>query len=467
MIFGAKAKSIVSETPPPQCTSCNGTKLLQDEDVLDTWFSSALWSFATMYWPNMTEDLKYYYPTSVLVTGRDILYLWVARMIMMGLEFMGDVPFHDVYIHATILDKDGRRMSKSKGTGVDPLVLIKQYGADATRFGILFQTAQGQDVRFSNEKIEMARNFGNKIWNASRLIFKYVDARPPKPQTPFKEWLLLDRWIRIRVCEVIRDYNEYLRQYMFSDASRLLYDFFWSEFCDWYLEIAKHVFSGNDEERKQVTKWLLWDTLSTFLKLLHPMMPFITEEIWHFMNGRDDTIMTALWPLSESFVETSGELNPVKVKEEMQFIMDVVGSIRNMRAELSIPPKQEVSIYYSRLESSDDSRQGLLLECFKPEIDALTKVSISSGYEKKALSGRVGDITLCLPLEGAVNVDLEVGRLKAEINQLETFLLAFAKKLTPEFLAKAKPEVIVREEKRKEELSAKREFLLQRLNLFQ
>lgn len=460
---------IISEEPPAKCPSCGSNELTQDNDVLDTWFSSALWPFATMGWPEKTKDLDYFYPTSVLVTGRDILFLWVARMIMMGLEFIGKIPFSDLYIHATILDKDGRRMSKSKGTGVDPLDLISKYGADATRFGILFQTAQGQDVRFSHEKIEMARNFGNKIWNAARLILKYVDSPPPEPEVSFKEWLLPDQWIYLKTCEVTSKLSNDMAQYAFSDAARTLYEFFWSDFCDWYLEIAKLVFSSENEERKSIVKLILWDTLSKFIRLLHPMMPFLTEEIWHIMHESADTIMTAPYPKPEEFKSQTGEnisdLGGV-VNTKMLFLMDIVRAIRNMRAELNIPPKQEVPIAFI-CHKEDDRLEKEILTQYALEISVLGKVSslyINDGV-KKAVTAHVRNSSLFLPLEGLVDLDLEKERLRKELNNISALLDSITKKLTPEFKCKAKSEVVSREEKRQEDLQAKRHMILNRLEL--
>lgn len=492
------SQPIVSDTPPSVCPSCNSKDLLQDEDVLDTWFSSALWPFATMGWPEKTPELTYFYPTSILVTGRDILFLWVARMIMMGLEFIRDIPFKEVYIHATILDKEGRRMSKSKGTGVDPLDLISKYGADATRFGTLIQTAQGQDIRFSHEKIEMARNFGNKIWNATRLILKLVDKKPDKPDAALDKWPLTELWIYKKVKDLVFNLTLYgrgelgtqggsLERYAFSDVCRLLYEFFWFEFCDWYLELAKFILSGpeqeiksgKDENRKSITRWLLWEILTTFIKLSHPIMPFITEEIWHILNPGKKTIMEEDYP---DFIDEDMKVDKTAedsdVFKKMQFLRDVVWGIRNLRQELNINPKTSVSIWFQ----TEDGMEIEVLSNYMSEIKFLAQVKeILQAKEpagetlkatknavqtlKKALTARVGKTSLFLPLEGLIDIGLEIERLKKELERTNKLLDDFSLKLTPEFLKKAKPEVKAREESKLKELMDKQTQLLSRLEL--
>jgi valyl-tRNA synthetase len=298
-----------SLTDPDKCEKCSSENITQDNDVLDTWFSSGLWPMSTMGWPEETEDLNYFYPTSVLVTGRDIIFLWVARMMMMGLEFKKDVPFRHVFIHATILNKEGRRMSKSLGTGVDPLVLIDKYGADATRFGLTFMTAQGQDVKFTEERLEMSRNFANKIWNATKFVLMHLNDFSPEDCNLLEMKLgLADKWILNRYFKLVTKVTNSYANYEFNTGAKELYEFFWNEFCDWYLEISKlSLYSGESEAAKNI-RYVLWYILTNFIKLLHPLMPFITEEIWNKIPHCSGRVMLAEWPgTREDMMEEDAE----------------------------------------------------------------------------------------------------------------------------------------------------------------
>ncbi|HHY61018.1 MAG TPA: valine--tRNA ligase, partial [Clostridia bacterium] len=299
---------------PEVCPKCGSKHLEQDPDVLDTWFSSALWPFSTMGWPEQTEDLKKFYPTSVLVTGRDIIFFWVARMIFMGLEFMQDVPFREVFIHGLVLDAQGRKMSKSLGNGIDPMEVIEQYGADTLRFMLITGNTPGNDLRFQYERLEGARNFCNKIWNASRFALMHLgDMEPGAPKERLE---LADRWILSRLNHTVRQVTNYLERYELGEAARELYDFIWSEFCDWYIELVKPRLYGKvTPESRATAQQVLWYTLSEILRLLHPFMPFISEEIWQHLPHREGSLMLEKWP------EYREELQDSAAEKQMSLIM--------------------------------------------------------------------------------------------------------------------------------------------------
>ncbi len=335
---------MVAETPPDACEKCGGA-LRQDEDVLDTWFSSALWPFATLGWPKQTPELGAFYPTSVLSTARDIIYLWVARMIMMGFEFMGDVPFRDVIIHPTVLATDGRRMSKSLGTGVDPLELIREFGADATRFGLAYMSSV-QDVRFSPDRIEMGRNFANKIWNASRLV---LQGAHPQAEAKVELSTPADRWIFSRLASVTHELAELYDGYEFDDASRLLYRFIWNELCDWYLEVAKTRLYSEDEAERLAVSGNLLVLLEHVMTMLHPLMPFLSEEIYGNLpqvrgGGRVASLLDARYPaIPVSWHDQAAE-------DAMEVFTSVVGGLRSAREELGLARDVVGKVYVFELE---------------------------------------------------------------------------------------------------------------------
>jgi valyl-tRNA synthetase len=321
-----------------ECPKCGGG-VDQDEDVLDTWFSSQLWPFATLGWPEKTPELDFFYPTTVLSTARDIIFLWVARMIMSGLYFVDDIPYRDVIIHPTVFNREGRRMSKSLGTGVDPLELIEDYGADGMRFGLMLQTTGNQDIRFTEEKLAQSRNFANKIWNASRFVVMNVDddyvPGPPSAET------VADTWILSRLADLGAQVDEGLETYQFGETARVLYDFFWSEFCDWYIELSKSRLAAGGETRQTVLRNLVF-VLDRALRLLHPMMPFITEEIWDRLplpTGEDaQALMIAEWPTGlETHRDEAAETS-------MQVLQEVITAVRAVRARFSVPPKTSVDL---------------------------------------------------------------------------------------------------------------------------
>jgi valyl-tRNA synthetase len=454
------------EDPPPGtlCDKCGG-ELQQDPDVLDTWFSSGLWPFSTLGWPDATPDLEFFYPTSVLVTARDIIFLWVARMIMMGLEFMGDIPFKDVCIHATILAADGRRMSKSLGTGVDPLELFDRYGSDATRFGLIYMTAQGQDIRYTEERIQMSRNFANKIWNACRFCLKNMETMesPSDGLDGSKNLNLADRWILSRLNSLISLVRKSFDSYEFADAARALYEFFWGDFCDWYIELVKPVFQNHsrihDKARVQA---ILLHVLENFLKLLHPMMPFITEELWRYLPGERGELIRAPWPrVDEKLVDPSSE-------SRMNRLIEVIRGIRNIRSELGIPPQKTCEVL---IEAGSELSFNTLNEG-KSWIEDLSKaapLSIHRILEERpsqAISFRTEDVELFIPLKGVVDVEQEIQRLEKEIAANARLLAGIQNKLqNRDFVSKAPPEVVEKERNRVAELLAVKEKIDLRLNL--
>ncbi|MCE1246073.1 MAG: valine--tRNA ligase [Firmicutes bacterium] len=459
------------EDPGNVCPNCQGHNYLQEESVLDTWFSSGLWPFSTMGWPDKTPDLDYYYPTSVLATARDIIFLWVSRMMMMGLHFMGKVPFKDVYIHATILNKEGRRMSKSLGTGVDPLGLFDQYGADSTRFGLIAMTEQGQDIRFSEERIEMSRNFGNKIWNATRFVLRYIDKSRLHHKAEDFTLETWDRWILSRLNTTAAKVAEAYDCYQFDWASRHLYEFFWDNFCDWYIEITKPILNGDDENAKERTLWILELVIDRFLKLLHPLMPFLTEEINSFLPaGRGSEEDPSKMLISSAWPTADAALIDEKVEAQFGLVIDCIRALRNMRAEAALSPKQTAPFI---LEAAGDENLKVL-EDNKDVISHLStaqsiSISKASGSQQdKCLSARVSDIDLYMPLEGLVDISAELNKLRKEKEKQEEMIMTLRKKCeNPQFLERAKKEIVDKEMQRMTEAQEQLRKINERIKMFE
>jgi len=434
---------MVAAVPPAACEKCGGS-VRHEEDVLDTWFSSALWPFATLGWPEETPQLQTFYPTTVLSTARDIIYLWVARMIMMGLEFRGDVPFRDVIIHPTVLAVDGRRMSKSLGTGIDPLDLIAEYGADATRFGLAYMSSV-QDVRFSAERIEMGRNFANKIWNASRLV---LQGTHPQAEPQVELGTVADRWIFSRLATVTKEVAVLYESYEFDDVARLLYRFVWNELCDWYLEVAKtRLYSADETERRQVSGNLLY-LLERVMVLLHPLMPFVTEEIYGYLpqvvSGRHPaSLFDARYP-----DEQTTWMDP-DAEAAMAAFTAVVGGLRSAREELGLARDVTGKVVVLELEPGAVSALAGLKGAFR-QLSGCELLQVVLGGESPA--GRYASIEgpgvkALLDLEGLVDVDRERARLVAKAQKAHgEAAKARAKLGNPGFLAKA-PEAVVAEER--------------------
>ncbi len=434
---------IVSRQEITQCSRCQGSHLEQETDVLDTWFSSALWPFSTMGWPRQTHVLRRFYPTSVLVTGFDILFFWVARMIVMGLRFMGDVPFRDVFIHALVRDAEGQKMSKSKGNVIDPLIVIEKYGADAFRFTLAALAAQGRDIRLSEERIEGYRHFCNKLWNAARFVLMSTEGIDPSliPQSDLK-MDLADRWIVTRANELIASVHESLEDYRFNEAAQCLYQFLWHEFCDWYLEIVKaRIQAGTDAGGILTGKYLLLRILEVFLRLLHPFMPFVTEEIWQIVPHQGTTIMLAPWPKGEI---GAGDL---EAKETMERLMEIIRAVRNIRSEMNISQSKEIELY---LKTEDESQ----LSLFRMGIDYLqslgraSRIEISPHLEKPEASATavVKGVEVFVPLKGLIKVEEERARLDQELRKLDKELERASRKLaSTDFLNRAPEEVVSKE----------------------
>lgn len=432
---------VVDTETPKKCPKCGGSSLRQDEDVLDTWFSSALWPFSTLGWPNETEDLRTFYPTSVLVTAFDILFFWVARMIMMALRFMKDVPFKDVYIHAIVRDEEGQKMSKSKGNVIDPLVIIEKYGADAFRFTLAAFAAQGRDIRFSTERVEGYRHFINKLWNAVRFISLSASTNS-MPTT------LAGRWIESRLSATISEVNNALNEYRFNDAARAIYSFIWHEFCDWYIEAAK------TEPSLETTKRLT-EVLDSALRLLHPFMPFVTEELWQIISERGgQSIMVAPYP-------TEGKRD-IEAEEQFSLIMDSITGIRNIRGELNIPPSFEVRAY---IKTPSEGTASVLKENTR-YIKKLARVGeLVIGTEvskpKGSATSVIGGLEIYVIVEG-IDIGKELKRLKKELSKAQEEIAIIERKLLNEDFRKKAPADIVEKERQKlNELSLKERKILE------
>lgn len=453
---------IVQAEPPAHCSKCNGGRLEQDPDVLDTWFSSALWPFATLGWPARTPEMEYFYPTNLLITSREILYLWVARMIMTSQEFVGKIPFHHVLIHPTILTKDGKRMSKSLGTGIDPLELIGMYGADATRFALLYQCSSTQDVRFDADveenrvlrsmTTEMCRNFANKVWNASRFVLMNLDEEPVTSGglPAGEEAEFVDRWIFHRLNETIHKATEALENYRFDDYSKQLYEFVWGEFCDWYVEMAKLRLYGHDAKEQTKVRQRLVFLLDQILRLLHPAMPFVTEEIWQALHPGEGSIMV------QSYPETNANWVHPDAKENMGFFMEIVRSVRNLRAEMNCPPSKEVKAILFGPQAELDflrSQERYLRALAKTgSVDYLREGERPGG----AATAIVGLTEIYLPLGDLINLDEEKTRLNRELARAGEELERVRRKLcNSDFIAKAKEAVVRREKEKAEEFEDK------------
>ena len=441
-----EAQPIVCRAAPQTCPRCGGHDLVQDPDVLDTWFSSSLWPFSTLGWPESTDDLKSFYPTSTLVTAFDILFFWVARMIMMGLKFMGDVPFRDVYIHALVRDEQGQKMSKSKGNVIDPLDIMAEYGTDAFRFTLAAMAAMGRDIKLAEERISGYQNFVNKLWNASRFVLMNL-AQSQEPQQASDqraldsaELGLADRWIRSRLASTVREARAAIDGYRFNDYANVLYQFTWHEFCDWYIEMSKLSLNATIADDPGRSRRILVEILEQILLLLHPIMPFVTEEIWQVLGEGRGTIMLEKYPAAEpNWIDAETE-------RQMDYLMGVVRAIRNLRTELNCPPAKQIKVIF---HSSDGDLA--FLGAQMPYLRALARVGsadyLASGDRPKgAATTVVGSTEIYLPIDDLLDLDEERARLTKEIAKISDEITRSRKKLAnPEFVNKAKPEIIQKE----------------------
>ena len=447
---------IVSVNPPQFCPTCNSTKLRQETDVLDTWFSSALWPFSTLGWPQETRELQVYYPTSVLVTGFDILFFWVARMMMMGLRFMGKVPFHHVYIHALVRDAEGQKMSKSKGNVIDPLTIMDRYGTDAFRFTLAALAVPGRDIKLSEERIEGYRHFVNKIWNAARFSLSHFEGLEIEGQESSPPQDPINRWIISRLRVVIDKVEQGIKEYRFNEAAHELYHFIWHEFCDWYLEFIKPVLYQEDESReKSITRQTLYQVLVTLLKVIHPFMPFVSEKIYQSLPGSSSSILREPFPaLEHFFVDEQAE-------KEMETIKGLISEVRNIRGEMNVPPSKNVEIV---LRVTDPSSRALI-EVHEQIILVLARGSglIFLVDEKNPLSSASGvfeGMEIFIPLKGIIQFEEEEKRLDKELAALRKEWTRIEKKLANEdFLQKAPEEVVGKEKEKVHSLGKKIEKL--------
>jgi valyl-tRNA synthetase len=476
-----KATPIVARTRPERCPGCKGSALVQDPDVLDTWFSSGLWPFSTLGWPERTPELKTFYPTSVLETGHDILFFWVARMMMLGIHFMGDVPFRTVYLHAMVRDEKGEKMSKVKGNVVDPLDVIHgqktaelppslrnkfpqgmpAFGADALRYTLAALAAQGRDIKLSLDRVNGYKAFTNKLWNASRFLLLYLgDFHPGNRPLRERPLTVADRWILSRTERVTAEVNDALGRYEFAEAASGLYQFTWHAFCDWYIELAKPALQGTDTERGDTTRAVLIHVLDRVLRLLHPFIPFITEEIWHRLPGvpQDAFLMLAAFP-------AAGTEDPA-AEAEMAPVIAVVEGIRNIRGESNLPPLQRIRA----VVQTDDAALRPALERHRSDMESLAGLSEMTvqptGAPPPSSASWVGQgVSVYVPLAGLLDLDEERARLRKEIARVESDLAALRRKLdNPSFVARAPADVVEKDRARVTELEARRAKLLDNLS---
>jgi valyl-tRNA synthetase len=433
---------IVSKIKPAACPRCGSTDLIQDEDVLDTWFSSWLWPFATFYWPKESADLKYFYPTSTLVTAPEIIFFWVARMIMAGFEFKGEIPFKDVYIHGTVRDAQGKKMSKSLGNAIDPLEIIAEYGTDALRFSLISITSQGQDIYLSKDRFEQGRNFANKIWNASRFIL--MNLKPEEVQVDLcvffkREQLdIVNRWILSRFYTTLNKVSQELDSYKFNEAANSLYAFFWHEFCDWYLELIK------PQITQKQTQVVMYKVLEKTLRILHPFMPFISEEIWQRLPGASGSIMRQSWPhLQNELINRKDEL-------QMETVFELVNTVRNMRAELEVNPASRIDIQLASVNPQTRQEIEPLVDYIK-NLAKINNLNFSGHYTAKTNQYTVllKGMHVVMPLEGIVDaveqlkkIEIKIEKLKIEIKNKEK---ALANK---NFISRAPAEIVETEKEK-------------------
>ncbi len=446
---------IVETSEPEGCPACRSNRLTQDKDVLDTWFSSALWPFSTMGWPQETKELACFYPTSVLVTSFDILFFWVARMMMMGIHFMGEVPFKDVYLHALVRDKHGKKMSKSTGNVIDPLEVMEKYGTDAMRFTLTAFAAQGREIKLDEERIEGYRHFINKLWNAARFALMHVDEDSARDTTisDTAELSLAHRWILSRTTATVEEVRRGLDEYHFNDVASANYQFIWHEFCDWYLEWIKAELFGGDEADKKNARKVLLAVLETILKLMHPITPFVTEEIWSALPGERQPLMVSGFP------EVQDKWKDPEAEEQMSLLMGVITGIRNIRSESDVHPSMTI-------DASVICPQKKKAECissFEATIADMTRLRSFQVMEKgekpeDAATYIYNDIEIFVPLQGLVDVDAELEKIGRERKKVEAKLKQVGAKLANDkFLANAPAQVVDKETEKKQMLDAKLE----------
>jgi valyl-tRNA synthetase len=449
----------VAREQPDTCPICGSSNLEQDPDTLDTWFSSALWPFSTLGWPEKTKDLEYFYPTDVLVTGYDIIFFWVARMIFSGLEHMGKEPFSHVFIHGIVRDAQGRKMSKSLGNGIDPLEVIGKYGTDALRFALTTGNSPGNDLRFSTEKVEAGRNFANKIWNATRFVLMNFDEDADFSRVDRSKFTTADKWILSRANTLAREVTENLDNFELGIALQKIYEFIWEEFCDWYIELVKPRLFDREDPTRLEAQWVLNHVLGVAMKLLHPYMPFVTEEIYRNLINDDDSIMISAWPVYDESMEFAGD------ERDMGLIMDAIKAVRNIKAEMNVPPSKKNKLIFV---AGDSERR--ILEDGKRFIERLAGASEiviqadKSGVPDDAVTAVLAGAEIFIPLEDLVDIAKELERLEKEKANLEKELERVNSKLSNEgFISKAPAKVVEEEQAKKVRYSEMYEKVLARI----
>ncbi len=438
-------KIVVSREEPHTCPQCGGSAFKQDEDTLDTWFSSALWPFSTLGWPEHSQDLDYFYPTDVLVTGYDIIFFWVIRMVFSGIEQTGKLPFHTVLIHGLVRDSQGRKMSKSLGNGIDPLEVIDKYGADALRMTLITGNAPGNDMRFYWERVENSRNFANKVWNASRFIMMNIEKAPDVTGVSLDSLTMADRWILSKVNTLTKDVTENLDKYELGIALQKVYDFIWEEFCDWYIEMVKPRLYNEDDTTKAAAVWTLRTVLIQALKLLHPFMPFLTEEIFCNLQEEEETIMVSQWPLYRAEWNYSAE------ETSTQTIKEAVRAIRGVRTAMNVPPSKKATVY---VVSEDQRLLGIFehSKSFFATLGYAGEVMLQmdkTGIAEDAVSAVIPGAVIYMPFADLVDIDKEIERLQGEEKRLAGELARSNGMLNNEKFVSRAPEAKIAEEKAK------------------
>ena len=436
---------MVQKDAPDKCSKCGSTNVKQDEDVLDTWFSSALWPFSTMGWPNDTEEFKYFYPTDVLVTGYDIIFFWVVRMVFSALETTGEPPFKYVFTHGLVRDAQGRKMSKSLGNGIDPLEVIDQYGADALRFMLMTGISPGNDTRFNNDRLESSRNFANKLWNATRFVLMNIDGDLIDEATAKNNYKIEDKWIISRVNKATKEMTDNLDKFELGMAAQRIYDFIWNEYCDWYIEIVKPRLYGDEGIEKDTARFVLIKVLKDMLKLLHPFMPFITEEIWSYLPGTESRLVRAEWPKYEE------KDNFENAEANMEFIMEAIRSIRNTRAEMNVAPSKKARAIF--IPSNEVTKEFIQTGAqYFDTLANITEVKIANDKTQigeDTASSVIEGTEIYLPLADLIDFEKEVERLEKEKSRLQGELKRVNGKLNNEKFMNKAPEAVVNEEREK------------------
>ena len=446
--------------PPEGCPHCDSKNIRQDEDVLDTWFSSGLWPFSTLGWPEETDALKTFYPTSVLVTAWDILFFWVARMIMLGLQCIDEVPFRHVYLHALVADDQGQKQSKSKGNAIDPGPTIHKYGADAFRFALVFSAVPNPYIALPESQIEAGKRFANKIWNASRFLLMNLDDFQPASPTSL---ILCDRWIRSRFNTTVQRVTTYFEVFRFSDAAHALYEFVWHEFCDWYIELIKQRLYYTDEPAaKHTAQAVATEVLEGVMRLLHPIMPFITEEIWQRLPYIGESVVVASWP------EPTGAWMDAAAEDAMRTIMEVIDGIRSIRGEMNVPPSSEVEILIQAPNAEIRDHLTTHLGGYLPAFTRFSQISIAEHHEKPdaAAAAVIGNLTIYIPLAGVIDVEREKARLRKRLDKVAKDFAGTQKTLNnPQFIDRAPEAVVTQKQDRLVELESEKEKLVANLEM--